>query len=225
MVDLDPAAAAPDPAPDPDRNHDDVIDHVRVTLLRAASEVLATEGPAALTVRRIARAAGESTMNVYSRFGGKEGVVEHLYIEGFTRLRNAMTDDAETDDPLLDLVRSGQAYRRFALTHPTYYAVMFDGVVPLQPSPAAVEHASGTLRLLADRLHRAMDTGLLAPADPMTTAAGVWAACHGVVSLERKAVGPPGLDWTEVYDRTCAALLAGLAHGHLPGHVPGDHVP
>ncbi|MGZ4674264.1 MAG: TetR/AcrR family transcriptional regulator, partial [Ilumatobacteraceae bacterium] len=62
------------------------LDPVGSTLLKAASDLLATEGPAALTVRRIATAAGVSTMNVYSRFGGKDGVVEHLFVEGFHRL-------------------------------------------------------------------------------------------------------------------------------------------
>ena len=44
------------------------------------------EGPGALTVRRIAAAAGMSTMNVYSRFGGKDGVLDELFVDGFRRL-------------------------------------------------------------------------------------------------------------------------------------------
>lgn len=47
------------------------LDSVGSTLLKAAGDLLAAEGPGALTVRRIAHAAGVSTMNVYSRFGGK----------------------------------------------------------------------------------------------------------------------------------------------------------
>ena len=58
----------------------------REALLAAAHDLLATEGPAALTVRRIAAAAGMSTMNVYSRFGGKDGVLDELFIDGFRRL-------------------------------------------------------------------------------------------------------------------------------------------
>jgi AcrR family transcriptional regulator len=189
------------------------VDQVGATLLRAADHVLAHEGPAALTVRRIAALAGVSTMNVYSRFGGKDGVIEHLYIEGFTRLRDALGSISMTDDPMVDLSRSAEAYRRFALEHPTYYAVMFDAVVEFDPSPHAVTHAGGTLQLLADRLARAMDAGLLTAADPVMTAASVWAACHGVVSLERRDVGPPGLDWAAVYRTTATALMAGLGVG------------
>lgn len=186
-------------------------DQVAQTLLQAASDVLAAEGVAALTVRRIAAVAGVSTMNVYSRFGSKDGIVEHLYIEGFSRLRDAQ-DVGETDDPVDDLRRCGAGYRRFALDNPTYYAVMFGGAIQnFHPSEAALLHAGGTLQMLADRLARAMDVGALATGDPMRTAAAVWAACHGVVSLEMNDVGPPTLDWEKVYATTTNALMAGLA--------------
>lgn len=187
------------------------VDSVGATLLRAANEVLATEGPAALTVRRIATAAGVSTMNVYSRFGGKDGVVEQLYLEGFRRLSQAMLDVPLTDEPISDLRACGVAYRRFALDNPTYYALMFDGVVEFAPTPGALQRAGETLGLLARRLERAMDAGVLAPGDPLSTAASVWATCHGVVSLERRHLGPAVLDWEHVYHETGAALLRGLA--------------
>ena len=54
------------------RSHDDTSR----ALLAAAHRLLAEDGPEALTVRRIANEAGMSTMNVYSRFGGKD--VAHL---------------------------------------------------------------------------------------------------------------------------------------------------
>jgi AcrR family transcriptional regulator len=201
-----------------------VHDEVAQTLLKAASDVLASEGAAALTVRRIANEAGVSTMNVYSRFGGKDGVVEHLYIEGFTRLSDGMLAVPETDDPMADLSACGVAYRRFAQECSTYYSVMFDRAVPnYEPSPVAQERASKTLQLLADRLQRAMDMGALPHSDPLHTAASVWAACHGVVSLEMKVGGPPGLDWTRVYAMTTAGLVIGLiAAGGSPTRKASD---
>ena len=98
------------------------VDDVGETLLRAASDVLAAEGPSALTVRRIAADAGMSTINVYSRFGNKDGLVEHLYIQGFERLTAAMSEVSVTADPLADLAECGVAYRRFALDNGPAYA-------------------------------------------------------------------------------------------------------
>ena len=70
--------------------------------------------------------------------------------------------------------------------------------------------ASSTLGLLAQRLERAMTAGALRAGDPLHTAALVWATCHGVVSLEQKAVGPMAIDWPEVYQQALRMIIAGL---------------
>lgn len=94
-------------------------DETRAALLAAAHDLLAGEGPTALTVRCIAGVAGVSTMNVYSRFGGKDGVIDELFIDGFARMRARMADSPLSEDPLDDLRRCGEAYRRFARENPT----------------------------------------------------------------------------------------------------------
>jgi AcrR family transcriptional regulator len=165
-----------------------------------------------LTVRRIATAAGVSTMNVYSRFGGKDGVVELLFIEGFRRLGEAMNATPPSEDSLADLRACGLRYRQFAIDNHTLYSVMFDRVVPdFQPSIEAQVLAGATLDLLAKRLERAMTAGAIKPADPLRTAALVWATCHGVVSLELKQVGPSVVDWSAVYDDATNVIVKGLA--------------
>jgi AcrR family transcriptional regulator len=188
------------------------LDPVGSLLLKAAGDLLATEGAGALTVRRIANVAGVSTMNVYSRFGGKDGVVEQLFVEGFNRLRSAMDSVVTTDDPITDVLSCGLSYRRFAIENPTLYSVMFDRVVPdYEPSFEAQLIASTTLELLADRLERAMQAGALRHADRLHTAALVWATCHGVVSLELKSVGPMAIDWVEVYQQAMNMIVRGLS--------------
>jgi AcrR family transcriptional regulator len=157
----------------------------RAELLTAASKLLATEGPGALTVRRIAAEAGCSTMGVYSRFGGKDGIVEALFVEGFQGLAAAMGAVPDTDDPVADLLACGVAYRRFALEHPTSYAVMFERVVPsYEPTPDAIVIANGTFELLVHRVARARSTGAMPAGEPLEIAQWVWASCHGWVSLE-----------------------------------------
>ena len=190
----------------------DRLDDVGNALLKAADTLLASEGASALTVRRIATEAGMSTMNVYSRFGGKDGVVEHLFLQGFSLLADAMHEVPETDDPMLDLSICGAAYRRFALDHTTLYAVMFERVVAdYVPTPEAQAEALGTLHLLAARLQRAMDAGILRPMDATHAAAIVWSTCHGVISLHLKHMQITYVDWQQVYDDATAAVILGLA--------------
>jgi len=181
-------------------------------ILDAASRLLADEGPHALTVRRIAAEAGGSTMNVYSRFGSKDGIVEALYLEGFRRLRAAMVDAPTTDDPVADLTACGQAYRRFALENPTYYSVMFEGTVPdFEASEEAAIEARGTLLLLAERVRRVMDAGRFERRDEYEVATSLWAVNHGLVSLQLKQAGPPDIDWEALHTTTLAAMSRGLA--------------
>lgn len=188
------------------------LDDVGHALLDAADRLLTTEGAGALTIRRMASEAGVSTMNVYSRFGGKDGVVEQLFINGFALLAERLDAVPTTDDPLADLHGCGQAYRRFALDQPTLYAVMFDRVVPdFDPGEQALATASATLDHLAARLRRAMEHGLLKPIDPLHAAGIVWSTCHGVVSLELKAMKPDVIDWPAVYADATAAIVAGMA--------------
>jgi AcrR family transcriptional regulator len=162
-------------------------------------------------VRRIAADAGMSTMNVYSRFGGKNGVVEHLFLRGFALLAHNMDEVPVTADPLADLHECGRSYRRFALEHPTLYAVMFERVVPdYEPSPGALASGLATLEHLAHRLQRVMDAGLMRPAPSLHVAAMVWSTCHGAVSLELKQKLAVAVDWEAVFRDTTDTLIRGL---------------
>jgi AcrR family transcriptional regulator len=187
------------------------LDESSTAILDAARELLAAEGQAALTVRRIASVAGGSTMNVYSRFGGKDGVVDALLIEGFEQLADVMRRVRTTDRPIADLERCARAYREFALSHRTHYELMFDGIVPgFAKSERAGETARAALGMLAGRVERAMAAGLLRAGDPLAVATLFWSACHGPVSLELKAVGPPHTDWAAVHRDLIGALIVGL---------------
>src|ERR1700728_4930769 len=67
-------------------------------LLAAAEAVLVREGPGGLTVRAVASEAGIAPMGVYSRLGGKDGLVDALLIRGFDRLRATVEAGDEPDE-------------------------------------------------------------------------------------------------------------------------------
>lgn len=189
------------PTPDPRQ---------REALLAAASTLLATEGPAALTVRRIAAEAGYSTMGVYSRFGGKEGIVEELFVDGFRRLRAAM-EAAQSADPFETMVACGRSYRRFGLEHPTSYQIMFERVVPgYVPSEAAQLEGLAAFGVLVARVTAAQDAGVLGAGEPAELAHRFWAASHGWVSLEIHGLGWLGAGQERAYDDAMAALIGGM---------------
>ena len=189
-------------------------DVTREALLAAAHDLLATEGPSALTVRRIAAAAGVSTMNVYSRFGGKDGVLDELFVDGFRRMTDAMTEAPVTDDPLDDLKQCCDAYRSFARRNPTYYSLMFDRAVPdFVPSERAVTAALASHARVVARVERAMDAGVIAAGDPFSVASALWACNHGLASLEARTPRTEAhvFDWEAIARIAQDAIIRGLA--------------
>jgi AcrR family transcriptional regulator len=185
---------------------------VRVALLDAAGELLHREGPAALTTRRLADAAGTTTQSIYTLFGGKEGVVRAMFREGYARLEARIRRVRDTDDPLLDLRESGRAYRAAALASPHYYDVMFGHPVPEFTPDADDLAASAVTQALRERaVQRCIDAGLLVPdADARDLARWLWAVVHGLVSLELAGyldLGPRRGP-SPIYDEYLTASLA-----------------
>jgi AcrR family transcriptional regulator len=186
-------------------------DDTRASLLDAARSLLETEGPAALTVRRIAAEAGMSTMNVYSRFGGKDGVVDELYCEGFNRLRAYVSKHSKSDNPVDNFRAPGVAYRDFALENRTFYSVMFFRPIPgYSPSATARRIALDGFDELAARMRELMDAGEILDGDPYKVAASHWATCHGHVGLEVSRVGPADIDWESTFLGSLDALRSSM---------------
>ncbi len=188
-------------------------------LLTAAAELLEQEGPEALSIRRIAAAAGVAPMGVYNHFSSKSGIVEALFVRGFDRLGLAMVTLDEIADPLEALVEGGRRYRALALAHPMAYQLMFLRAVPgFEPSPGAVAVAARAFEGLVAAVRRAMAAGVIEDGDAEMISQIIWAGIHGWVSLELGGIG-----FVEDTDRGaelfCAAMLAGLGP-RSPGPLP-----
>ncbi len=197
-------------------------DTQREAILAAANKLLSEEGPTALTVRRIAAAAGCSTMGLYSRFGGKEGVVDQLFVEGFEQLGLAMAELEDTGDPVADLRACGLQYRRLALDHATHYMVMFGGAVPgFEPAPESIEFAMASFDRLVGRVQRCVDVGAFR-GDPREMARVYWASMHGHVMLELVNMCPEVKDDPERHFRQALEVLfAGFAVGASSAAIAG----
>jgi AcrR family transcriptional regulator len=184
-------------------------------LLTAAHRLLAEDGPEALTVRRIAGEAGMSTMNVYSRFGGKDGVIDELYADGYRRLVAEIDAVPSTDDVVADLMKIAHTYRAFAKANPTYYGIMFRSAVPgYTPSPESVAVALGGLSRFVSRVKRGQELGQIVQpdngCDPQEIAAWLWATCHGIISLELDGIADEYVSWESIFLNGMNTAIRGL---------------
>ena len=168
---------------------------LRSGLLEVAAALLTAEGPSALTMRRIAAEAGCSTTVLYRLFGGKDGIADALYREGFDRLRRKLESVEPGDDPAAYLAALGRAYRENALTEHNFYGVMSGQAVPgYLPDEKARAAAAASLELLRTAARECVATGVFrADSDVDEITDTLWAAAHGVISLERAGHFPGDL--------------------------------
>ncbi|MFI9007405.1 TetR/AcrR family transcriptional regulator [Actinosynnema sp. NPDC053489] len=189
------------------KTHDQAL---RGRLLERAGELLSTEGPGALSLRRLAADVNTSTTAVYSLFGGKPALLNAVYEEAFRRFGERIASVPQTDDPVEDIVQIGLAYRASALADPQFYLVMFSKVVPgFEPSDETKEAAVRTFLPVVRDVERAVRTGVFAQEEPERIALAMWGMVHGLVSLELNGNLPPGVEIAPVYERALRAHADG----------------
>ena len=195
-------------------------DETSEALLESARRLLASEGAGALTVRRIASEVGLSTMNVYSRFGGKDGIIDVLYREGFTKLFEILAAVPRSDDLRVNVHAFTAAYRRFAMENRHQYDLMFRSAAPeFTPSAEAREIGLSLLDGMVARVERSQAAGTMTTSIPSRQAAvWVWATCHGMLSLEFDKVGSEVVDWSAAWDAAVDNMFIILSgeQGRLP---------
>jgi AcrR family transcriptional regulator len=185
-------------------------------LLAAAEAVLVKDGPSGLTVRAVAAEAGIAPMGVYSRLGGKDGLVDALLIRGFDRLTAAL-GAADAVDPAARLRGCGRRYRQFALASPHFYAIMFEGAIPRDhESEAVTEHAAAAFGALVRSVELAAAAGQVIAPDATEVAQQLWNAVHGAVALELR-----GMILTPDPEATFEAFLVTLMRGLAAGRTAG----
>jgi AcrR family transcriptional regulator len=176
-------------------------------VLNAAVQILDSEGPDGLTIRAVAKRANVAPMAIYNHFGGKSGLLEMIWVDGFTRLQASLTISG--GEPYRDLLASALAYRSFALEHRAHYTVMFvHHFEGFDPSNAAVELANETFQILVEHIKRCQEAGLFEAYSATNAAQMVWSACHGYVSLEMFSV-----NFSSDFEATFRSLITGLLRG------------
>jgi AcrR family transcriptional regulator len=171
---------------------------IRMALLETAARIIATEGLGKLSLRRLAREVGTSTMAIYTHFGGMTELRRAIRREGFARLGARETAVEKTSDPVADVWALGVAYYANAIENPNLYQAMFmDGPVDEADASVGLE----TFDQLVTAIRRCIDAGRFDPADPVGLATQLWALVHGLVTLGFAHLLPP--------DRAAASLEGG----------------
>src|SRR5919201_1889964 len=91
-------------------------------LLDTATQAILEVGPAAVSLRDLARRAGVSHAAPAYHFGDKAGLLTAVAADGFERLGAALREAYARTGSFLEV---GVAYVRFAVSHRAHFEVMF----------------------------------------------------------------------------------------------------
>lgn len=150
---------------------------LRRAVLDRAVQVIATDGPEALSLRALAADLGVSHTAPRHHFVSRQGLLTAVAVEGFRELGNRMSRVRDGGGPFLDV---GVAYVEFALDRPAHFAVMFSPTVLDQTDPDLIAAMDTTFA----RLRQGVDE-LPAPAREDAAAAVIasWSLVHGLATL------------------------------------------
>lgn len=182
-------------------------------ILEAASALFLSGGTGALSVRAIAKAAGVSTIGIYSHFDGKQGILDALYIEGFEKVETAMTVSTDGVAPRDVVARAASNYLDLAESNGAHYRLIFgESDASYKPSVKAESAGIVAFEKLTSGIAGLLPTGATLGAK-QTAALQVWSLMHGAVSLRHHGVAElvDMRDWRENTLKAVMLLIDGIA--------------
>jgi len=200
----------------------------REDILRAAREVLASQGFGRATIDDVAAHAQVSKGTVYLYFTSKGALLAHLVLEGLDLLARRLETAYAPRQGLsaFERVRRlARAYLRFSKTQHLYFRLLmaFDrGQFRESISPELYQQVSersvANLLWVERALEAGQASGEFVISDVRRTAGVLWASLNGVLlvlehPLRQEILGVP-LD--ELFDSTLELLLHGLDAASLP---------
>ncbi|MFF3910882.1 TetR/AcrR family transcriptional regulator [Streptomyces sp. NPDC001848] len=186
---------------------------LRAALLTRAEETLREKGPAALSLRELARDLGVSHAAPSRHFKDKQALLDALALAGFHRLAQTMTAALkETGESFAERLRAGaHAYVEFA----TANAELLDLMYAIKHTPEASEELSAASRrwieqmesLIIEGQHR----GEVRDGPLESVGTGVFSTLHGYASLAASDSLP-----AEVRAQDLEELVAFILRGCAP---------
>jgi AcrR family transcriptional regulator len=184
---------------------------MRERVLQAAMDMLASDGVAEFTTRRLAQHAGTSTPAVYELFGDKAGLVREVFFEGFRLLRQYLDQVRPSQDPRAELISIIESLRMFAREHSVLADLMFSRpFADFDPGPAERRAGDEVRLFIVAAVRRCVRAGVL-EGDEVDIAHVIVAMTQGLAGQETAGwLGTSQQSRDRRWDLAITALLDGL---------------
>jgi AcrR family transcriptional regulator len=171
-------------------------------LLDTAIQAIAEVGPAAVSLRDLARRAGVSHAAPAYHFGDKAGLLTAVAADGFQRLAVTLREAYQTTGSFLEV---GVAYVGFAVTHRAHFEVMFRPELYHTDDPELIQARDAARSLLYPP---AAETANRPDGGDVRAGVAAWSLVHGLATLWLNHNLPPQLgDDPEQITRQVARYL------------------
>ena len=118
----------------------------RDEIVRAAWRLAREKGPAALTLRDLAKAVDMRAPSLYSYFPSKHAIYDAMFADGNRRLWQYIQQQPVEPDPRERLKTWMRAFVRYCSDNPALYQVLFQRSIPgFEPSRESMELANQAL--------------------------------------------------------------------------------
>lgn len=217
-----------------------VYEETQATIKLLARQQMAKEGTAAISLRAIARDMELSAPALYRYFPTRDDLITALIVDAFTALAEALERaerKARVLPPEEQLIQVANAYRRWALEHPTDFQLIYGNPIPgyVAPKDITVPAVVRTFTPLMRVMTQTVQSGVFQPQPPFTTipehirdheqqliadggfpisvetyhlAMICWSQMHGIIMLELfNHIGPNVGDVEMFYHTTLRQLL------------------
>ncbi len=154
-------------------------------IYQCALRILESEGPEAVSMRRVAKEAGITAMAIYHHFPSREALLNTVVDTEFMELAEFLGRTYGRQSFEAAMIHVMDGYIDYALTHPRIFDYVFSA-----PRPGARRfpedfraRRSPTLNITADAVSNWMKLGKLKRDDPWEIAMELWAHVHGYLAL------------------------------------------
>ncbi|HZS58397.1 MAG TPA: TetR/AcrR family transcriptional regulator [Gemmatimonadaceae bacterium] len=193
---------------------------IRTKILDAARELFAEQGYEAVTMRQIAERIEYTPTAIYYHFKDKDALIRELCDVDYGALAIEFQKIATVANPIDRMKGMGRAYARFAIEFPHHYRLMF--MTPHPPDMSPLEKRGkpdqDAYAFLTWTVGQAVAAGQVRPEyqDVELASQTIWAAMHGLITLQIAKGGDPWVDWRP-YEQRVEAMLDLVLHGILNG--------
>lgn len=127
--------------------------------MQVAAQLLREQGPAAVTTRAVATAAGSQAPTIYRLFGDKDGLLDAVAEHAFATYASGKATVEHSVDPVTDLRAGWDTHLNFGLANPALFRLLLDPVRTASPA------AEAGMQVLSTRVHRVAAIGRLRVAE------------------------------------------------------------